>query len=191
MDFASSTASLDISTIRCWSALRTHKHDTNKSGTYLYIDCTTSGPKLQSCTFSVTQIICKFYLDTMQFKTQSINNFFVNKKFISNLFFPSDTIFLFVFWYTKYIKVILFSFFLIQDSLSGILISHTAFSSQQVRVMTGSNIRPKLGWYMLCLCPGTSCHCEHMGGDTEIHWLLTSNLSPLATNRATWHWTGI
>lgn len=51
--------------------------------------------------------------------------------------------------------------------------------SQRVRVMTGSNVRPTLGWYVLCLCPvlpqwayGRRC------------WRLTSVLSPLPTNWA-------
>lgn len=66
--------------------------------------------------------------------------------------------------------------FLIQHSGSGILILHAAAFSQQVRVMTGSDGRPKPGWYVLCLHPVASCHCEHMGGEIAIHWLYTNNL---------------
>lgn len=81
---------------------------------------------------------------------------------------------------------ILFSSFLIfpiSDKM-GAIVSFapaycTASFSQRARVMTGSDVRPTLGWYVLCLRPvlqqwayGRRC------------WRLTSVLSPLPTNRA-------
>lgn len=55
--------------------------------------------------------------------------------------------------------------------------------------MTGSGGRPRPGWHALFLRPFASCHREHMGGDTAIHWLLPNYLSPLPTKPGRPYWT--
>lgn len=55
----------------------------------------------------------------------------------------------------------------------------TASFSQRVRVMTGSNVRPTLGWYMLCLRP-----VPPQRAYGRRRWHFTSVLSPLPTNWA-------
>lgn len=54
-----------------------------------------------------------------------------------------------------------------------------AFFSQRVSVMTGSGVRPTLGWYVLCLRPVLQLRAYG-----HRRWRFTRVLSPLPTNWA-------